>query len=101
MFLDGVDSIGNKGEECHEKTNRVDCLEATAHSSSSMPFGEAEGNIFPRIFDELVLCVGERAGVLLGEIYVKDEVRAGKGSTDRLRDCVLRKDVYRKTCFWC
>lgn len=47
MSLDGVDSIGNKGKECRKKANRVDCLEATAHPSSSMPFCEAEGNIFP------------------------------------------------------
>jgi hypothetical protein len=76
VFLDRADSIGNEGEECREKTNRVNCLEATTHSSSSMRFGEAEGYIFPGIFDELVLCVREIACALLGEIYVKGR---GKG----------------------
>ena len=34
---------------------------------------------FPEIFDELVLCVGEIAGVLLGEIHDKGRRKGREG----------------------
>lgn len=79
MFQDGVGPKATNDQECSDKTNRVDHLEVESHSSK---VGEAKRNIFSGIFDGLLFCIGERAGVLLEEIHIWSEVRVEKGLID-------------------